>query len=322
MSATAETIRVVEKQGRDVRAELAEVQRQNPKQLSQATIAREAGISTTAISQWIGGTYGGDNDAVEAKVARWLDSYYQRRTQASMLPSAPEWIETPTAKRIISALSYAQLAGDIVVIYGAAGLGKTKANEHYERSNPNVWIATMSPASATAVPALEEVSEALGFREITGGAAKIQRAIIRRIRGTNGLLIIDEAQHLNVQALDAMRALHDATGIGLALVGNEAVYARMTGGNRAAYLDRLYSRIGKRVRLTRATQDDVDTLIAAWGFKEKQCIDICREIAAKPGGLRVLTKTLRLATLFAAGANRALCCDDIRAAWRDLGAES
>src|ERR1035437_1267786 len=53
--------------------------------------------------------------------------------------------------------------------------------------------------------------------------------------GTGGLLVIDEAQHLSVAALDQIRSIHDATDLGIALVGNQQVYARLTGGNRAAY---------------------------------------------------------------------------------------
>ncbi len=306
---------------RDVRAEMSNLMSREPG-LSQATIAKEAGFSSSAFNQWLKGVYAGDNEGVEAKLSNWIDAHNARLAQAKALPAAPHWIETPSAQRVLAALSYAQFAEDIVVIYGGAGLGKTKSCEQYLTANPNVWIATMSPATATTVPCLEEVADAVGLRDLSTGAARIQRAIVRRMAGTHGLLIIDEAQHLGVPALDAIRALHDATGVGLALVGNESVYARMTGGNRAAYLDRLYSRIGKRLHLRRASVEDVDALIGAWKLRDKQCMESCREIAAKPGGLRVLTKTLRLASMFAAGAARALCCEDIRAAWRDLGGES
>lgn len=306
---------------RDLRAEIARLQRED-RSLTQAEIARQSGVHASRLNQWLKGHYAGDNEALEAELARWIDAYHERRLRARALPEAPEWVETPSAQRVIAALGYAQLAGDITVIYGGAGLGKTTAITHYQRTNPNVWIATMSPCTASAVPALEEVAGALGI-EAGGGAARMQRAIIRRLRGTMGLLIIDEAQHLAVQALDAMRALHDATGVGLALVGNEAVYARMTGGTRAAYLDRLFSRIGKRVRLTRATRDDVDAIIDAWGVDVHACRRTLHEIAARPGGLRGLTKVLRLASMFAAGAEReSMSCEDIRAAWRDLGGES
>ena len=52
-----------------------------------------------------------------------------------------------------------------------SGLGKTSAIRQYERTNPNVWVATMSPSTASLAPALEEVVIALGLKEVTGGAA-------------------------------------------------------------------------------------------------------------------------------------------------------
>lgn len=305
---------------RDLRAEIAQLQARDSK-LTQAEIGRQSGVSSSRLNRWLKGAYEGDNEALEAELARWVDSYVTRQIESRALPAAPEWVATPTGERITAALGYAQIAADIAVVYGGAGLGKTTAIRHYAHTNPNVWIATMTPATATTVPALEEIALALGLKEVTGGAARIQRAIVARLTGTHGLLVIDEAQHLGVGALDAARALHDATGVGLALVGNESVYARMTGGNRAAYLDRLFSRIGKRVRLTRAHGDDIDALITAWRIESKDCRQVLHEIAAKPGGLRGLTKTLRLASMFAVGAGRAVSCDDIRAAWRDLGGE-
>lgn len=304
---------------RDLRVEVAAIQAD--RRLSQTAMAKEIGISATALSQWLSGSYPSDPTGLEQSIARWVDACRERQLQAQALPEAPAWVPTPSAERVIAALGYAQVAGDIAIIYGGAGLGKTTAIEAYQRTSPNVWHATMTSATPGVVPALEEVADALGLREVGGGAARVQRAVIRRIRGTQGLLVIDEAQHLGVGALDAMRALHDATGIGLALVGNEAVYARMTGGNRAAYLDRLFSRIGKRVRLLRPTQADVTALVDGWGIRPRACRQLLADIAAKPGGLRGLTKVLRLASMFARGADRDVSCDDIRAAWRDLGGE-
>lgn len=308
-----------DRDSRDLRAEVAALQAAD-RTLTQAEISRQSGVHSTAISQWLNGRYPGDNDKLEAELARWIDAYHARRLESRALPAVPEFVATPSSERILAALGYAQLAGDIAVIYGAAGLGKTITLRQYQRSSPNVWIATMTPCTASAVPALEEIADSLGI-EVSGGGARLQRAIIKRLRGTMGLLVIDEAQHLSVAALDAMRALHDATGIGLTLVGNEAVYARMTGGNRAAYLDRLFSRIGKRVRLTRPTKGDIDAMIDAWQVDVKDCRSTLHDIAARPGGLRGLTKVLRLASMIAAGHGRAVCCDDIRSAWRDLGGE-
>lgn len=286
---------------------------------NQMRIAREVGISATTLSQWMSGTYAGDNPGVEAKIRRWFDNVEAARAAAGAMPAAPGFVETPSAARTLAALRYAQVAGDIAVVYGGAGMSKTTSIREYARRAPNVWHATMTPASAGVVTCLEEVAEAVNANGAAGGAARLHRAICRRVAETGGLLVIDEAQHLSVAALDQIRSIHDATAVGVALVGNESVYARMTGGNRAAYLDRLFSRIGKKVRLIRPTAEDVRALVTAWGVSDAKCGAALHDIASKPGALRGLTKTLRLASMHAAAEGRAVCCADVKTAWRELG---
>ncbi|MDH3997594.1 MAG: AAA family ATPase, partial [Desulfuromonadales bacterium] len=252
----------------------------------------------------------------------WLKTRSQKADFSLTLPDAPDWLETPSAKRIINVLSYSQLAGDIAVVYGGAGLGKTSTLKAYAEQHPNAWIVTMTAAHCGVAAALEEIAETLGLRGFPGRAARLQRELVRRFKGTAGLLIIDEAQHLNVNALEAIRSIHDATGIGLALCGNESVYARLTGGSRAATFAQLFSRLGKRLRLTRPTKADVLMIVQGFGVTDSQQTQALLEISRKPGGLRGVVKTLRLASMFAAGDERPLCLDDIRAAWQDLGGSS
>ena len=207
----------------------------------------------------------------------------------------------------------------MVVIVGGAGLGKTKTFERYQASMPNVWHVEMTAAAGGLMSCLEEIVLALGITDYIRTASYMQRAILARIRKTNGLIIIDEAQHLTVPALDQVRSLNDQGKIGLVLAGNDRVYTQLTGGNRAAYLDRLYSRVGKKIHLKRATQGDADAIINAWGINDSPCRERVRDIASKPGALRVLNKVLRLAATYAKANNRKICCDDILASARELG---
>jgi DNA transposition AAA+ family ATPase len=289
----------------------AEIERRG---ITQAQAAREIGVSPTTLTQLLGGTYAADPSRQLERLSRWLGLQEEQRSQPVM-PPAPAWVTTPTSERVIAALGYAQMAGDVAVIYGGAGLGKTTAAREYARRYPNVWVATMSPATAGVTTALEEVCLALGFRDLPQGAARMQRAIVARVTGTGGLIITDEAQHLGVAALDALRAIHDAAGVGLALVGNELVYARMTGGSRAAYLDRLFSRIGKRVRLARATREDIERIVTAFGVRNGS-LKLLVEIGGRAGALRAVVKTLRLATMMAGGSD--IEPSHVEAAWRDL----
>ena len=223
--------------------------------VSQSKVSKEAGISGATLSQWLAGTYKGNNETIDGKLRIWLEAHNARVAAGDQLPEAPEYVDTPTSSRVIATLGYAQVAGDIATVYGLAGLGKTTSCLQYREAHPNVWIATMSPACAGVVTALEEICDALGLAEFSG-ARRMSREIAKRVRDTHGLLIIDEAQHLSVAALDQIRSIHDATGIGIALVGNEGVYARMAGGRNAAQLDRLFSRVGKRLALKRASDGE------------------------------------------------------------------
>lgn len=288
--------------------------------LSQAAAAKEIGeTSASAINQWLQGKYKGDIPALETKIETWLSARDRQDNAASGMPAIPTFFRSPSSQKVLDTLAYGQMAGDIVCIYGGPGVGKTVSLRQYRDTNPSVWIATMAPDSAPVVPALEEVAEAVGIRDTIGGARKIARAIRRRVEGTRGLLIIDEAQHLSVAALEQMRSIHDATGIGLALVGNEAVYARLTGGTRASHFAQLFSRIGSRLFISRPTIGDVRALAAAWNVKGKAELDLLQQIASKPGALRGVSKVLAYAAMSGAGAE--ITVSAIRHAWSNLGAQ-
>jgi len=281
-------------------------------EVTQTQAAREMGVSTTTLSQVLTGKYAADPTAVMEKAAAWLAAREARR-QAG-LPGMPGFVETPTAKRILAALSYAQLAADIAVIYGAAGVGKTMSIAEYQRRSPSVWVAVMTPGHAGVTAALEETALAVGLRDIPQSPARIHREVAARLKGTGGLVVVDEAQHLSVAALDALRSIHDAAGVGLALVGNDMVYGRMV-GNRAAYLDRLFSRIGKRVRIAGATQADIEAVARAAGGEPWAVV---KEIGRQAGGLRACVKVLRLAQMMASAEGARLAERHVAAARRDL----
>lgn len=302
----------------DVRKEIRTLLESDPS-LTQAKIARECSTSATRISQWLAGSYAGDNTSLESLLTRWLDARHARQAAMQDMPSAPEYIATPSGEAVCRALRFAQFAGDVAVIYGGAGVGKTASVAHYANASPSVFVATMTPASAGVVPALEDIALAVDAATTTGGAARLHRAICSRLRGTCGLLVIDEAQHLSVPALDQIRAVHDATGVGLALVGNEHVFTRMVGGTRAAAFDRLFSRIGKRVKLARATPDDAAAMADAWSISGRSSRALLEHIAGQPGALRSVTKVLRLASMYAASAGRQRGEADLQAAWHELG---
>lgn len=286
--------------------------------LSQAAAAAGIGISDAALSQWLRGKYAGDSDALAEKARRWLATQSERRKLQAASP-APEWADTPLAKRAMAALAQAHLAADMCAVYGAPGLGKTLAARRYAGLRPNIWLATATRATRSVTGTLRQVADAMQLRSVPRRAADLESAAVERMRGSGGLLVVDEAQHLPIASLEELRSLHDASGCGLALVGSDPLWLRLSAG-RHPELAQLYSRVGKRVRLAGVTAADVAALLDAWGLAEAGLEFHAAQIAARPGGLRSLAKALSLARSAAAG--KALRPAHLRAAWRDLAGES
>lgn len=60
--------------------------------MSQTKLARESGINQARLSQWLGGKYRGDNQAVARELDRWLKLTVARREQkvSGILAAPPE----------------------------------------------------------------------------------------------------------------------------------------------------------------------------------------------------------------------------------------
>jgi DNA transposition AAA+ family ATPase len=288
--------------------------------LTQADCARQAGVAYGTFTGWYRGTYQGDNNKVAATVARWLRTREERARTSAILPTEPGFVHTEMTSRITSILQYAQIAPDIVVIAGDAGTSKTSSARHYADATPNVWLVTADPNCSSANAMLGEICAVIGVAERS--AAKLGRAIGEHLRGKQALLIIDEAQHLGLPALEQLRSLHDKYGIGVGLIGNVSIYSRIDGG-RTAQFAQLFSRVGMRLTKTRPSAGDVRQLLAAWGIDGDAEQAYLQAIAAKPGALRQMVKTIRLACVMAAGAGAdAVTIEHLRSAYSRQSAEA
>ncbi|WP_425063223.1 AAA family ATPase [Pyruvatibacter mobilis] len=284
--------------------------------LTQADVARQAGIAYGTFTGWYRGHYKGDNDKVTGQVSIWLADRETRKRTAASITRAPDFQPTRSAKEFMDALHFAQVMPEISVVAGAAGIGKTTACHEYAAAAPNVWVATMNPTTSTCGAMQHELIHVLGVVERS--AAKFARAIGAKLEGTGGLLIIDEAQHLKPEALDFLRSIYDRYNIGIALVGNETVYGRLEGNGGKAQFAQLFSRIGVRVTRSKPLASDMCKLIDAWGVTDAEEKRFLKAVAAKPGALRTMTKCLQLASMLAAGEEKERSLRHLKAAWEKL----
>lgn len=286
-------------------------------QVSQNQLAKEVGVNAGALSAFLNGKYQGDNEEMKIKLKAFLD---RQATKAKAFVEAPSFIETATARQIWNTLQFAQLANCFTTVYGASGVGKTKAIQQFAQNQANTWLITASPARSTLSEVLYEIALSLGINDAPKRKGNLIRLIQRKITGTNGLLIIDEADHLPYEALEELRILQEEAGIGLVLVGNDKVYTRMKGGIHPSHeYARLWSRVAKNTSIQKVKKADIHAIANAWGLRQDaDVLKIMESITEKGGGLRSLTQTLRLAGMVAKGKGEALNAELILEARKDL----
>lgn len=246
---------------------------------TQAAVAQELGISSGALSSFISGSYKTPHTIVP-KVRNLMEISEKKKISLS----DPPFVETSVSKMVKNAIKYSHIRGKISVVYGDAGIGKTQAFRSYLRENNLAIGITISPTYASITGVNELLAEQLGVRERV--ARKITNEIVNRLRGSGRVIIIDEAQHLTVRALNHIRCLADEAEIGVCLIGNEEVYSKLKGTGKADFAQ-LFSRIGMRepVSIHNITKDDVKRVFQDAELAD-EAVNILYQICQTNYGLR------------------------------------
>ncbi|MBP4133551.1 AAA family ATPase [Gallibacterium anatis] len=288
------------------------------KAITQRELAQQAGVSAGALSAYLNGVYAGNQDNMDKALRAWLE---MQDKKTRVFVEAPHFIDTPTAQKVSKSLDMARACKIIVPIFGASGVGKTKACQEYKRQNKNVWLITASPARSTLSAILYELAIELGINDAPRRKDRLSRIVTKKLTGTDGLVIVDESDHLPYDALEEFRIIQEEADIGFALVGNDKVYTRMQGGvNQAHEYARLWSRLGKPASFKASTKGDIKAIATAWGLdiNDKDLMTVLFDIGGKAGGLRALTQYLRLAGMVAKGQGTAITLDLILQAQQQM----
>lgn len=265
--------------------------------VTQAQIAKEIGVSGSTVNQLLNGNYKADPTAMLQKLANWLTA----RDQRADAPRDPGFVMTETAKQIMADMGYALTTQSIVIIHGISGVGKTTALREFQRNNNNVWVITTSPSRATMTECLYELAMELGMENAPRLRGPLARALRRRLRNTKGLIVVDEADHVDRPTLEELRILAEEVEVGLVLVGNSRVYTQLTGGPRSEDFARLFSRIAMKRALNKAKKADVLAFASAWNITGAAELDLLLRISERPGALRLVSKNLKLAVMYSGG---------------------
>ncbi|PXM19382.1 AAA family ATPase [Klebsiella variicola] len=204
---------------------------------SQTQVARAIGKSTAVINQYLQGKYAGDVPAIDALARSFINRELEKEKSQKI---TARFVPTVTSRKGMDVIRYAHLDGDLNVIYGAAGLGKTMILREYAAQHRDALLIEADPGY-TARVVLEELCGLLGISK-RGNMHELSEACIAALRDSGRLLMVDEAENLPYRALETLRRIHDKSGIGLVLAGMPRLIINLK-GKRGEY-QQLYSRVG------------------------------------------------------------------------------
>jgi DNA transposition AAA+ family ATPase len=181
---------------------------------SQASLARLSRISASSINQILKGNYATSPTKLLTNIASAMHNF-DDGGQDSVAA-----VETSVYKMAFSACGMARRYRNFAVLSAFVGTGKTFALKRYTRLNPNTHMIEATP-TMTPQSLVRLLARIVLGADPKGSMDDKFRAVVDALKGTDSLLIVDEAETLTPHQLHTLRRLRDLSNIGIVLAGTE-----------------------------------------------------------------------------------------------------
>lgn len=243
--------------------------------VSQASLARALGVSASVISLFLKDKYAGKASELAEKIRLYINNFSKREVLKET-----KIFESKDKRMSDFVIGEAILNREIAIITGEAGSGKSTIAKEWSKTHPNV-ILFEATLHTTASVLLKELGAQLG----SNSGANLHESVhhlSRTLKNADVVLMIDEAEHLPLLALEDLRRIWDFSGVPLILFGTEILMRNLMGKN--GELRQLYSRIGGKYKMK--------------GLDQKECKEVfCEEIFSYTlGNFRASHKLYKRAT--------------------------
>lgn len=255
--------------------------------LSQVSVAKSIGLTSSVISTWLGDKYTGDVAGVEEKIRQHLELESERAAQSAEIAGRDVVVRTELLVDVVGALRDLVVAREIGVIVGTAGVGKTTALRAYMTEHPAILIE--ADCSYTPRTLFAEICETLKL-DTRGNIHDLFMRVVDKLADSGRFVIIDEAEHLKYTSLELVRRMADKARIGVALVGMPRLQRNIEGD--PGHFAQIYNRVGTFRRFDKLSVEDIDKLILAQvGLVDDDTRSTLRRICKR--NARTLTKLTR-----------------------------
>ena len=252
---------------------------------SQSKAAKKLGWSPAYLSTYLSGSFKGDLDKFESS----LKEAFSNKSAAEQLESAEiSEIYRPTSisEEVLKTIRICHLKGGLAIECGDAGIGKTMACRKYAEAYPTSTIyVTVNPCLVTLSAFLKLLCRTQKI-QTSGRKDEMWFRLAESFSGERKVLIIDEAQHLPIKTIEAIRAFFDSNPLlGICLVGNIETVTN-TGKSKEAF-----AQIRNRTKLTEIRHTtsirvkDITMLFPDIAADEK-AVELMLSIARSEQGIR------------------------------------
>jgi len=188
--------------------------------------------------------------------------------------------------------------GAMSSVTGSPGFGKTEVAQYMVNKHFRCYLVTATPTCSTPTAIMREICRVANV-PTASAIARVRETLQDHLGGDKiALIIVDESQHLRLPALEEIRGLHDVSGCGVVLMGNNSVITRFSGQGRSSANSQLTSRIAPRATLPATPKvADIMLMLDAMKVTDPQERKFLTTVAQGEGAFRTLNKTVQLARL-------------------------
>lgn len=219
-------------------------------------ISDEMNLSAAVVSTWRKEKYTGDIEGINETVRRYL--ILQRRKALSPKVEL-DYVETKNNRTVLKVLETAHVDGVIGAIIGDTGTSKTTSIRKYMEEN-NVIFISANGTYKFPVEYLRKIhTHSIVGKDGLGTMNKLCSEIINELKKKDAMIVIDQADYLNLRAIDVFRTFNDEAGIGIVFVGLPSFLSKIQGNQPE--VRQVRDRIKVRVELKAFSFSDCQKII-------------------------------------------------------------
>ncbi len=238
---------------------------------SQSWLARLSTVKVGTLSSVLNGKYPSSPSDFIRKVLQAIESH-ERSAEVSAVPFVPSQFYGLACSVCTHARDYKTFG----ILTAYVGVGKTRSLKEYADNNSNT-VLIESPPCMQPTWMLNAILAALGAPLIKQGSGMGNNgdrfhSVVQAVKGSNTLIVVDEADKMMPRCLEYLRRIRDMAGIGIVLAGTEMLEAMIR--PQHGQFDQVRSRVGMWPKtIQRASRPDMEEVMQhalgdATGFDE------------------------------------------------------